>query len=279
MHTYPFVALCHETTKSNFKKMKKSGKIRTAQELLFERYDPGFGSGGFPGVYFSLLYKNQIPELIDNDNILLIFPIDLLLKTQNWHYNLIDKNGSITYDTYYKHNILSAPNPKTLEEFCKLENNVWPGNELVFHDSISLKYLHSIITKDNIKQFKTDKCIRSPKHIKFNNSKLPVIVSMSDNKYTGIKYKFYNKPKLDTVLDKDYCKWMSSILPVLNNKKLNKKEDYDSFLIINEIIPKLMNNEIPRSSQDIDKFFKIHDKISGIKSKYYIGKYGGIKEN
>lgn len=283
---YNFVALVHETTPSNYKKMKSAGKIKTAQELLFDVYDPGYGSGGFPGVYFSLIYRGQELKLEDENNVLLVFPIDLIMKTQNWHYNVIDRNGAITYDTYYKHNILSAPSPSELEKFCgkQLNEHVtpprpkrWPGNEVVFHDSIDLKYLHCVLNKKQIKHFKTNTCIRAPSNITFDSKRLPVMVSMSDDKYTGLEYDFYNRPELQKVLDEDYCKWMSAVIPVFEENNIPKtKKNYDSYIIVNGIIQQLLSDEIPRSSQNIQKFFDLHDRISKIKSKYHIGKYGGI---
>lgn len=120
------LALYHKTYVKNFKSIIKQKKLMTLVDRESQQiYVDGMGSFGFPGVYFSLLYQDQTIQIEkededdENETIVLVFPIDLIKCQQNWHYNLIDHNGLINYDTYYAHNISDAPHPNKVKYFLE----------------------------------------------------------------------------------------------------------------------------------------------------------------
>lgn len=90
----------------------------------------------FPGVYFSLITKDNI----DTENIypgkyILVFSKNLLYQ-KNYHINLVDYNGIITEkNTYY---------PWMLNNFISKNKELSSNgkrtmNEIVFHDNIDMK--------------------------------------------------------------------------------------------------------------------------------------------
>ena len=93
----------------------------------------------FPGVYFSLITKNNIHRepLYSHDNILIFSK--KLLEQRNYHINIRDYNGWINESNTY----FSWELDKAVNIINNFENNI--GNEVVFHDSISIKYLLSYI--------------------------------------------------------------------------------------------------------------------------------------
>lgn len=270
-------ALYHETNREGFQKIMHSGKLMTGADLNNKGlYANNFGSGGFPGVYLSLLYDKQKLKLEEDDGIILVFPIELLLKQHNYHYNLIDKNGTCGYDTYHSHNIHEAPHPEKLEEFCSKQINKftkrqkkWPGNEVVFHDSIDIRLLSCICVPNdahgissryniiNINDFTNLTPIKCKTHqIKYlNTTALPVLVTLSDIEYSGVEYGFYNKKRLIKVANKDFVDWTKAAIPKGIDAKT--KQEVDEWLRSSQLIEKLLLHEIDRKSQNFEGFFEI----------------------
>ena len=98
----------------------------------------------FPGVYFSIITKDNIDnEIIYPSKYVLLFSKKLLLQN-NYHINYSDHNGIIDEkNTYY---------PWNLESFIKkIKENKNNGkkttNEVVFHDNVSMKYLCGTIQR------------------------------------------------------------------------------------------------------------------------------------
>lgn len=98
----------------------------------------------FPGVYFSIITKDNIDnEIIYPSKYVLLFSKKLLLQN-NYHINYSDHNGIIDEkNTYY---------PWNLESFIKkIKENKNNGkkttNEVVFHDNVSMKYLCGTIKR------------------------------------------------------------------------------------------------------------------------------------
>jgi len=118
----------------------------------------------FPGVYFSLITKDNIEkESIYYGKYILIFSKNLLYQ-KNYHINLVDYNGIITEkNTYYPwmlHQFISKN-----KELCADGRSTM--NEIVFHDNIDMKYCCCV----NIRN-KNDEDYLLPK-MQFENNTLP----------------------------------------------------------------------------------------------------------
>lgn len=280
-------ALYHETTVSTFKNIIKNPdptkrKLMTGEEQWDNKIfgEGGMGSGdGFPGLFFSLLFASLEPHLEDDANIILVFPIDLMKCQKNWHYNLIDRNGAITYDTYYSHNICNAPHPNKVKDFVESGKKKYPGNELIFHDGIDINLVSKILHSDNvnlakdkglgkyklllqpISDFKNDSPVLATDAQKklLNPYLLPVILSWSDAGYTGIEYRYYNKPSRNRVSFPFFYKLISSALPKpileeLDNANVKNMKDLDKFL--RKPVRELLRNNMCRSSQNFCSWLK-----------------------
>jgi hypothetical protein len=130
----------------------------------------------FPGVYLSLITKDNIDnEYIFPGKYLLIFSKKLLFQ-KNYHINLTDYNGIISEkNTYF---------PWNLDKFISQSKQSlsMPQNEVVFHDNIDMKYCCSIIS-----------VLKKPIHIKINNF-LPKLSIENDNEPNMTKEPFYCYP-------------------------------------------------------------------------------------
>jgi hypothetical protein len=93
----------------------------------------------FPGVFLSLITKNNIDiEQLYSSKYILIFSCELL-KQKNYHINIKDYNGYISEkNTYYPWNLTSAI--KKIKQ-----NKIVDSNEVIFHDPIDMKYLCEVI--------------------------------------------------------------------------------------------------------------------------------------
>lgn len=117
----------------------------------------------FPGIYFSLITKDNIEtESIYSGKYILIFSKNLLLQ-KNYHINLVDYNGIITEkNTYY---------PWMLNNFISEHKKVCVTgratmNEIVFHDNIDMKYCCSVNIRNRIDDYLLPK-------MQFENNELP----------------------------------------------------------------------------------------------------------
>ncbi len=240
-----FCALYHETSIDNFRNILEANSLKTGYSLKNTK-TYGFTNGyysprdQFPGLYFSLLEKNEKPRLEEKENILLVFPIYLMTEQKNWHYNITDRNGGINYDTYFHENIDDIPTNKDVKNFVIKQDSelfkkeqekepdkiistkcFYPGNEIIFHDDVSLElcaYIYNggdheitlpkhisatIITK--FKDINYDQMNILKKTIKTKLSKNgPIRISYSDFSYTGIDIPFYNKPDLRKMDNADF---------------------------------------------------------------------------
>ena len=157
----------------------KSFNIYDINELIPSKFENA--NLQFPGVYFSLITKNNIntEPLFSYKNIF-IFSKKLLLQ-KNFHINIRDYNGWINeYNTFFSWDLDKAVN--IINNF---DNSI--GNEVVFHDPISIKYLCSYIKSD------PNSNIELPSYIDDLNipppdmSKLPFYCVPFENNYNGIK--------------------------------------------------------------------------------------------
>ena len=93
----------------------------------------------FPGIFFTLITKqNKFKESLYYHSDFLIFSKKLLLQ-HNYHINLNDYNGFINQEnTYFSWQLDDAL--KKINEMA-LSDKSYVGNEVVFHDPVSLKHL------------------------------------------------------------------------------------------------------------------------------------------
>ena len=121
--------LVHKTKTDDYKKWSelKPSKLKASKSSIAE------AGVQFPGVYFSLITKDNInSERLYAGKYVLIFSYKLL-NQKNYHINIHDNNGFITEtNTYYPWNIKDA-----VDKIASMKKTT---NEVVFHDPISMKY-------------------------------------------------------------------------------------------------------------------------------------------
>jgi hypothetical protein len=172
----------------------------------------------FPGVYFSIITKNNLEdqELFSNKN-LLIFS-KRLLEQENYHINIRDYNGFINEkNTYFPWDL-----NKAIKKINMKKNTI---NEIIFHDPISFKYLCLNISV-NI-DIDVNKLL--PKIEIYNNeepdkTKIPFYCYPLEDNYSGVnKYKlssinFYKKMGILCNIDTD--KTREKIIADIKDKML-----------------------------------------------------------
>ena len=132
----------------------------------------------FPGVYMSIITKDNIEsESIYPGKYLMIFS-KILLNQNNYHINARDYNGIISEkNTYY---------PWNLREFLDCKDNC-SMNEIIFHDNIDIKYCCKIIdtTGSEYKSLLPKISLDSPE-LQPDISALPFFCYPFEAMYTGI---------------------------------------------------------------------------------------------
>ena len=146
--------LQHTTTFNNLFRILTSGKLYTGVDMWFNNiiseggmttggWYPGSTADQYPGVYMKLVHKKLINtedvEYYSEDDVQLIFCISLLHR-QDFHYNYVDSNG------FFNKNITSFNITELQDDIKKRYINHL--NEVVFHHSISLKYLKEVWVKN-----------------------------------------------------------------------------------------------------------------------------------
>jgi len=186
----------------------------------------------FPGVYFSLITKNNIhtEPLYSHDNILIFSK--KLLEQRNYHINIRDYNGWINESNTY----FSWELDKAVNIINNFENNI--GNEVVFHDSISMKYLLSYIKSGSNKDLPYN--IDSINIPDPDMSKIPFYCIPFENNYNGIKKlnisskEFYIKMAKMCLIENIEEKTIEEIIELI---KINMNKFYKNreFLDINQM--------------------------------------------
>lgn len=190
----------------------------------------------FPGVYFTLITKNNLErQILYYSKNILIFS-KKLLEQENYHINIKDYNGFINEkNTYYSWNLDKAIN--------KLNNKKNTMNEIVFHDPIPLKYLCLNISINNFNNIKK----LLPKFEIYNDeepdkTKIPFYCIPYEDNYTGFgKYNLSSK--------KFYKK-----MAILSNVNINQTREK----IIEEIKDKMLDLYNNRNKQNLIEFKKLN---------------------
>lgn len=132
----------------------------------------------FPGVYMSIITKDNIEGVsIYPGKYLMIFS-KILLNQNNYHINVRDYNGIISEkNTYY---------PWNLREFLDCKDNC-SMNEIIFHNNIDIKYCCKIIdtTGSEYKSLLPKISLDSPE-LQPDISALPFFCYPFEAIYTGI---------------------------------------------------------------------------------------------
>jgi len=158
--------LVHVTSDTNVTKWKE---LRTSDK---------WSDKEFPGVYFSLITKDNFnKEQLFFGKKVMFFSVKLL-EQHNWHMNMKDHNGFVSeYNTYFPWNIDEA--------LKKIKSG---SNEVVFHDPVSLKYLCQVVAKPE--DYKPGDTFLPDQRMETDEppdmTKKPFYVYPFENEYTGI---------------------------------------------------------------------------------------------
>lgn len=182
----------------------------------------------FPGVFFSLITKNNIHNepLYSNDNILIFSK--KLLEQKNYHINIRDYNGWINEtNTFFSWQL-----DKAVDIINNIDNDI--GNEVVFHDPISIKYLVSYIKSGSNKDLPNE--INSINIPEPDMTKIPFYCIPYENNYTGIEKlkisskEFYIKMAKMCLIENTQEKTIEEIIELIKiniNKFYNNRELLD----------------------------------------------------
>jgi hypothetical protein len=177
----------------------------------------------FPGVYLSIITKDNIDkEYIYPGKYIIILSKKLLLQ-KNYHINLVDYNGIVSEkNTYF---------PWNLDNFISkskhlLSRQTRPQSEVVFHDNIDMNYCCSIIS-----------ILKKDANIKINNF-LPKISIENEEEPDMTKRPFLCYPFEDIYtgsnpLPKSSNKWfemMSKVCKVDIDETHNTSEDISEMI-------------------------------------------------
>ena len=186
----------------------------------------------YPGVFFSLITKHNIhtEPLYSHDNILIFSK--KLLEQKNYHINIRDYNGWINENNTY----FSWELDKAVNKINNIENEI--GNEVVFHDSISIKYLCSYIKSGSNKILPLK--IESKNIPEPDMTKIPFYCIPFENNYNGIEKlkisskEFYIKMAKMCLLENIEEKTIDEIIILIKNN-INTFYKNRELLNINEI--------------------------------------------
>lgn len=200
----------------------------------------------FPGVYLSIITKNNIyNEKLFPGKYILIFSKKLLLQ-KNYHINFTDYNGIISEkNTYFPWNL-----EKFINQSKYSTGEIRTLNEVVFHDNIDMKYCCSIVGV-----FKRSLNIRM-------NYFLPNMTMETDEEPDMTKQPFYCYPFEDMYtgdepLPPSSNKWYKMMARVCN-VNINEDDTNENIVsMIREKAEELYNN---REEQNIQL---LQDYMSG----------------
>jgi len=212
-----------------------------------------YGTDQFPGVYFTLITKdNLLTEELFFKCYCLIFSKNLLYQ-HNYHINITDNNGFITENnTYFPYNLKEAVEEikkSSLISPSETDINYHLMNEVIFHDPIPIKYCCMVIDKSDYKSIWPRKTGR--------NQFLP-------------DHPIYNSVSPNTDLLPFYCYAPPDDLNRLPSshsffQKMAKLCNIDSSLPKDDIIIKIRENmdvlQVNRCKQNIDLMYNIENDM------------------
>ena len=238
--------LTHYTTDENAVNIIKSGYLYTTIELVKQKikYEglmsmtmDKFNNNdfiGFPGIYMEYITDTNISKpLLIGEGVWFVFS-KKLLEQKNYHCNIIDNNGYISENlTYFNFNLDKMPKQSDVIKFYKDIYGSFPGNEIIFHDKISLSALCEIwvTTKKQYNELfsklppkygnlikikrKYPRKVNCPKNIEIDTKSLPFFISL-DFKKSGY-YKAYYPYKTKTKSSKSFIKKIAKIAGISDN--------------------------------------------------------------
>ena len=168
----------------------------------------------FPGVYFSLITKDNIhKEQLYPGKKVMFFSVKLL-EQHNWHLNIKDHNGYVSeYNTYFPWNLEEA-----LKKIKSVKND---SNEVVFHDPVSLKYLCQVVAKPE--DYKPGDKFLPNQRMETDESpdmtKKPFYVYPFESEYTGIDQGFQKSSKA-------WFKMMCEVAGISTFEQMKKRAKY-----------------------------------------------------
>jgi hypothetical protein len=188
-------------------KIKKYGALKTSKDFTDQ----------FPGVYFTLMTKRNLGKerLFFPRRYILLFSRKLL-QQKNYHFNYLDYNGIITEKTIFPWNL------NTLDVSRYLGPKLH-GNELVFHDDVSLDFLCQIIDTSASRYTGLNVIQLLPSTPLENDAvpdttKLPFVLYVDYRIYSGIHLVFY-----EDVANKAFIRNMAKVagIHVHGNSNIN----------------------------------------------------------
>ena len=210
----------------------------------------------FPGVYLSIITKDNInKESFFQGKYIIIISKKLLLQ-KNYHINLADHNGIISEkNTYFPWNLDKFMNKN---RHLLLSEAPQIGHEVVFHDNIDMKYCCAIISIS-----------KKDSNIKMNNF-LPKITIENEESPDMSKQPFFCYPFEDIYtgwdpIPRSSNKWyemMSKVCKITIDEENNTPEDITTK--IKDKANELYNN---RHEQNINLLKEYTDSIIGGKNK------------
>lgn len=254
--------LVHKTKTDNYKKWSelKPSKLKASKSSIAE------AGVQFPGVYFSLITKDNInSERLYAGKYVLIFSYKLL-NQKNYHINIHDNNGFITEtNTYYPWNIKDA-----VDKIASMKKTT---NEVVFHDPISMKYCCREIEIPSGKELA--KLPDNEYEYYLSNSYLPKERICCGSKPDMSKEPFYCYPQDEEDYKEDNTN-IDETLSSSNNflrtmaKVCNIDTKLEKTKLVNEIKNKvsyLYNNRNKQNIQPLKDFTNKENKIGGSRRK------------
>jgi hypothetical protein len=198
--------------------------INDIKELIPSKLD----NDQFPGVYFTLITKNnrENEPLYSYDNILIFSK--KLLEQRNYHINIRDYNGWINENNTY----FSWELDKAVDIINNNVNNI--GNEVVFHDPITMDFLCMYIKPTSTINLPISiDCINIPPP---DMSKIPFYCVPCENNYTGIdklelsSREFYIKMAKMCLIENTEDKTINEIIEEI---KINMIKFYNNRQLLN----------------------------------------------
>lgn len=192
-----FIALTHFTSFRNLVKLFDSKALYTAveREKFSIMYD-GVASGAFkfsdilangdwgefPGVFMGAKTSYNIGDSLEDyytfSDVVLVFSTTLMNRP-DYHLNVIDNQGFITHRSFTRETLHLYPDQKEITESFIRKRGSYDGNEIVFHNNVSLDFLEEIWVRSECHKEVVKKLI--PKN--FRKVKISVTNVIPDKTY------------------------------------------------------------------------------------------------